>query len=304
MARPVFPFLMIPDELITKSHWLVELSSGLREEEPKYLENWDNATDLTVSRELKLASRQVSDALQIPLDDCVLEILVLAGAGAAGHLPVEKWIPFRQVLQCKSKEGGTGLNVKFKIPGSRLADTLHLETIVALGKPLKNVSSPLSPRLGGSIVWRDRTRIRLEGDISRFPTSEVDLGQVLGDEWRNALWYLQVDWSDPEAGFDSVARLYVNSEQKTFVRRFRKGDADTLQAVMADIMGQITLQFLEYHDDPGDEHEDSSLAAVASHWLVLAFGSIEEARRVLGSGDWGRFHARLNALAAMRTPTE
>ena len=301
MRNAVFPFLTIPDEFVTSFPWRVKLSN---EEEwmdaPDFLEHWDNGTDLALSRRIGLDMARAAEALKVPADQLHIEVVVTAGTGA-GRLPTDRWIVFRKTLTAEKCEAV----VEFGLPGQSLAGALHLRTDFVLATPEPADRSPISPRRNGDIVWQDARRIRLEGDVSQFPITATDLGAVLGDEWKDALWYLQVDWEDMAASFDSAVRLLVNGKCEEFIGRFRKGDATTLQSVMADVMAQIARGWLLRTSDPDvseGEKDLSSLAAAAEHWVVLAFGSAEAARRLLSS-DPGRFHARFNALAA-QTPEE
>ena len=297
MRNEIFPFLTIPDELIECSPWRVSLSSGGEEREgPAFLENWDNSTDLMVSRSVSLKRDRVMDALGISDEYGHIDLVVFAGAGS-GSLPVKKWLVHREGIL----PGSGSTDIDFVVNGTELADALHLETVLVLAQCPAGKVSPLSPSHKGDILWRDRTRIRLEGDISRFPVSETDLSAVLGHPWRDARWYLQVDWEDPQADFDTAVRLYVNSRCREFVRRFQEADAETLQLVMADVMVQIVREYLgreelrAYYESEGMHF---SLVGVASHWMEQAFGSEAEARNML-EADPGRFHACLNALASV-----
>lgn len=295
MNSAVLPFLTIPGELIECSPWRIELSTGAAQEDPEFLENWDNATNLRLSREVRLDIEAASGALRIPPDQITLELVVTAGTGT-GRLPVEKWIALRRPVEGDA----TQMLIEFTVQGERLADALHLDMAVVLAEAPGNATSAISPKHQGAMLWRERKRIRLEGDISRFPVSETDLGILLGETWRDALWHLQVDWSDHGADFDTAVRLHVNSRHNGFTRKFRQGDPETLQCVMADVMAQITrgwLQCGEELEGVSIEETSSTLSGVAAHWVDLAFGSPDEARRML-IADPGRFQTHLNALAA------
>ena len=164
-----------------------------------------------------------------------LSVLVSIGTGA-GSIPTEKWISYRSPISLKSST----LVIEIDELGEHLADVLHIETSVILAESVASPQSSISPVHEGSIVWQDKKRVRLEGDVSRFPVSETNLEKLLGAEWKDALWYLKVDWDDPGSPFDSSVRLHVNSLQREFANRFRKGDAETVHAVMADVVTQIT----------------------------------------------------------------
>ena len=288
--------MTIPEELIDYSPWRVSLSTGGEEQEnPVFLENWDNSTDLRVSRSLRLRHEQVMKALGLAEGDAAIDLVVFSGAGS-GKLPVEKQLVFREHFL----PGTEDREIDLVVDGTRLADALHLETVLVLSQSPAGETSPLSPSRGGSILWRDRIRIRLEGDISRFPITEADLSAVLGHAWRDARWYLHVNWEDLHADFDTAVRLYVNSRCQEFARRFRDADAETLQLVMADMMVQVVREYLvreemRTHDDT--QGVPVTLGAVAVHWIEQAFGSEASARTMLGA-DPGMFHACLNALAS------
>ncbi|NOD92507.1 hypothetical protein GS636_06890 [Ruegeria sp. HKCCD4884] len=293
MTSAILPFLTIPEDLVQITPWKIGLSTGEKLEDPEFVPNWDNATNLLVSCEFSLDPSSAASSIDIPNPE--LEILVFAGTGA-GTLPSERWLAFRGPVKSASP-----ISIQFEIAGSRMAENLFLDAVIGLSTAPGTRNSSIAPARAGDIVWRERRRIRLEGNVSRFPVSETDLSRLLGEEWRDALWRLQVDWSDPAADFDTAVRLHVNSQNKAFSERFRKGDRETLQTVMADVIAQISRDFLRQSGDQdissGDISE-SSLAGVSLHWLVTAFGSADAARRDL-EADPGRFHARLNALAAV-----
>lgn len=293
MGKAVLPFLTIPDEAINASPWSVRLSTGREYSDPDYIDEWDNGTDLSLCRSIEIDLGKCFETLCIP-DDSELLLVVAVGTGA-GSLPVERWF-HRYLIDLENSV----VSIELNQPGETLADALHLETTVLLARSVPVPLSPISPVHEGSIVWQEKKRIRLEGDVSRFPVSETDLGQLLGEEWKDALWYLQVDW-DPATAFDSSVRLHVNSLQKEFASRFRQGDPETVHAVMADVISQVTTGCLalgeewEFNEVGGDTAV--SLGQVAGHWLESAFGTIDAARQAHRHTP-ARFHAHLNALAA------
>jgi hypothetical protein len=106
--------------------------------------------------------------------------------------------------------------------------------------------------------------------------------------------------------FGASVRLLINSQCKAFSERFRKGDGETLQMVMSDVIVQISRAYLrqgDHLDSAAGYIDRTSLSGVAQHWIQTAFGSTETARRALDS-DPGRFHARMNAVAALGEVTE
>jgi len=294
MRKAVLPFLTLPDEAVEVTPWEIQTSAGAVFDGAGYISEWDNGTDLKIIRNINIDFIKCFSSLCCSEDELALQVLVSVGTGS-GSIPVDKWI-YRFSID------GSENNVLIELneSGENLADALHLETSVILAGAINNPHSPISPIHEGSIVWQDKLKVRLEGDVSRFPLSETSFEGLLGSEWKDALWYLQVDWSDPDAAFDSSVRLHVNSLKKEFVRRFRNGDSETVHAVMSDVMNQITAGCLKLGDEwvfevpePGDV---PSLGQVAAYWLDSSFGSVEAARQVFKHSP-ERFNACLNALA-------
>lgn len=294
MKKAVVPFLTIPDEAIVAQPWEVTLSSGKCYTDPEFLDEWDNGTDISLFRRIEFDFASCVKALNCPEDETKLEVVVSVGTGA-GSIPVERWI-HRYPIDSVS----ASLFIELDESGENFADVLHIETNVILSDSVPNPILPISPVHEGSIVWHEKKRIRLEGDVSRFPVSETNLERLLGSDWKDALWYLQVDWEDLGAAFDSSVRLHINSLQDEFAKRFRNGDKETVHVVMADVIVQISSGCLKVGEDwelsVDEDGEVVSLGQVAGHWLEMAFGTIEAARQVYNY-DLGRFHAHLNALA-------
>lgn len=296
MKKAVLPFLTIPEELIAASPWEVELSTGKCFTDPEFIEEWDNGTDIRLRRTIDLDFEACCAALCCPRQETELEVLVTIGTGA-GSLPVEKWISFRAPLISRV----SSLFIELEEAGTHFADVLHIETTFILSEPIKTPQSHISPVKEGSVLWQERKRIRIEGDAYRFPVSETNLELLLGSPWKDALWYLHVEWEDCRAPFDSAVRLHVNSLQRLFAKRFREGDPKTVHIVMADVITQIASGIIELGDEwelGSHEVEDMiSLGQVALYWLESAFGTIEAARQAYKHAP-GRFHASINALAA------
>lgn len=299
MNNAIFPFLTIPEELINCSEWEVSLSTGSTFFDPAFIEDWDNGTDLTLTRAIQIDLDGALSAIQCEPGRGSLELIVNVGTGA-GALPEEKWIAYRQPLV---EETGP-IYIEIQETGSRHADILHIESAIILGSEAAETNSPIAPRYRGSVLWHEKKRIRIEGDASRFPVSETNLSDLLGNEWRDALWYLDVDWRDPSAEFDTAVRLHINSLKKEFALRFRRGESDALQTVMADVMVQIASGYLSSSDEWDgfvlDTETNTTLEGVATHWLTTVFGSVGSARQFYNNSR-DKFHSFLNALAA---PTE
>lgn len=293
MRGIAYPFQTLDEASVGWRGWRVSLSSSDGTwEDPAFLPDWDPATDIRLRADFSPDFKRASESLGISADELALELLVMAGTGTES-MPAERWVLHRALLA----PGASG-TIDARIRGGRLAGNLFLDVLVLLSEPVAHTKSRIVPSRRGAILWRDSRRIRLEGDVSRFPMAEVDLSRMLGEEFRDAPWFLEVDWEDPNADFDTAVRLYLNSNSE-IAKRVRDADPASLHAVMADVMIQIVEGWFSKESDgldADDGSSESSLAGVASMWASLAFGSARDARRML-EVDRGRFHARLAAVA-------
>lgn len=292
MARAALPFLIIPDELLRLSPWRVVMNETTLQD-PDLLEGWDNATDLEVERDLELRLPDAAHVLGLPGGWTGFEAVLFVGTGGTS-LPFARTLRWRAPLDAEGRAA-----IHAPLPGAELADVLHLDLALVLREPAPENSSPPSPRRRGDILWRERRRIRLEGDRSRFPVSEVDLGAVLGAQWAGALWALHADLSDLAAPMDSAVRRLINSGCPEFAERVRSRDPSSMQAMMADVLVQLVrgvLKNADFDELGPDEPASDSISSVVREWVRQAFGSVDVARDLLAH-DPGNFHAALNALA-------
>jgi hypothetical protein len=114
-----------------------------------------------------------------------------------------------------------------------------------------------------------------------------------------APWYL--NWSPSSVGrdFRGSLRLYLNGDDAEFIRRVQEQDALTLQAIMGDVVTQVTEALLSDSllSAQLEDAEDGTLGSEAVYWLVRTFSSIELAQSMLEQRP-GEFRASM--LASVR----
>jgi hypothetical protein len=297
LSRAILPFLTIPEDMPEISPWRISMG-GQCHDDPDFLPGWDFATDLLLEGRISIDLGLVARSLAIPEQQLDLELVVSIGT-AGGILPLERWIAY-----CGRIDGNSRFEeVRIEIPGSSLSEMLHIESSIVLASEPGGAISPLSPRDAGALLWQHKRKVRLEGQRTRFPITDADFALLLGHEWQDALWFLEIETSDLSAPFDAVVRLYMNSRKEEFCGRLRDGDGATVQAVMADVIVQLVSSVLSGMSDTDliiEADEKDSLGGVVRAWIFEAFADEQEARWLMEM-DRGQFHSRLNALA---TPPE
>jgi hypothetical protein len=268
VSRIAFPFLTIPDDVIVFDRFLLGTVGAPLHEVDETLENWDYARDLEVACALEMDMDAIADALQIGRTGLALDVSLHAGTGP-GRIP-RRSILLQRAQVC-ANEGS--LDLRGTVRGAELSGRLLLEVRVALAQAAKGAE--LSPRLAGSRLWRTQHDVLLEdGGDARFPVESMRFSEVFkGRAYERAPWYLHWKPDALQSDFAATVRLYVNQDFEIFATRFVEGDADTLQAILGDVMSQMLSRIVE--DDVAlgilAECETGSVGHQVQQWMELVF---------------------------------
>lgn len=293
--RIAFPFLTLSDAAVTAAPWELSLNGGDWTEMSGHLANWDASSTVRVRRSIRVDPDVAARDLSGLPNEVRLAIGVQVGTGQ-GRLPRMVLERYQQVLERDS----WGHDLELAIPGSRLSIVLDLLTEITLAEQPVHAAS-LSPRAVGDRLWTERTRLPLEGEEPRFPIETADMSALLGDMLAtSAPWHLHWSPGDWERDFHGAVRLYLNEKAAGLLERVESEDDATLQAILADVVGQVCERFIL---DPEAEAmmagaEPGSLGAQAAAWLQKAWPDRDAAfiRSVLETRP-GVFRSSILALA-------
>ena len=293
--RIAFPFLTLSDAAVNAAPWSCSLNGGDWSLAGDFLPDWDAASLIRFRRTVRLDPLIAADDLGVIPENLRLSLGVRVGTGP-GRLP--KLILLRDCRKLTASTWQEEFDIE--VTGEQLSLVLDVQTQVALAAPLKDCR-PLSPQRIADRLWSDTLRIRLEGEEPRFPIEVVDMRTLLGNTTpASTPWYLQWSPLDWNRDFHGAARLYLNKDLPDFIERIEQHDGPTIQALLADVMGQICERLLI---DPEAEEimagsEPGSLGAQATAWLHKAWPEKDTAfiRSVLESHP-GTFRAAFLALA-------
>ena len=293
--RIAFPFLTLSDAAVTAAPWELSLNGGDWTEISGHLANWDASSTVRVRRSIRVDPDVAARDLSGLPNEVRLAIGVQVGTGQ-GRLPRMVLERYQQVLERDS----WAHDLELAIPGSRLSIVLDLLTEITLAEQPVHATS-LSPRSVGDRLWMERTRLPLEGEEPRFPIETADMSALLGDMLAaSAPWHLHWSPGDWERDFHGAVRLYLNEKAAGLLERVESEDDATLQAILADVVGQVCERFIL---DPEAEAmmagaEPGSLGAQAAAWLQKAWPDRDAAfiRSVLETRP-GVFRSSILALA-------
>jgi hypothetical protein len=296
-GRVAYPFLTLGPDAVTATPWLIALDGGAPEPAQDHLKDWDYAAAITVRRTLTLNLSAAAQALEIPEGEVSLSVVLAVGAGS-GRLP-------RDVQLLGPWPVGSGpqeVTIDEVIPGSRLSGALHLQTVVMLSAS-PATRGALSPWRVGARLWSDASKIRLDGEESRFPLEVVSFRRMFaGSPLRTALWHL--DWrpGDWAKEFNGAVRLLINADHTAFVDRVMAEDPTTLQALLGDVMTQVVEQALADDDTAASlgTMESETLGGQVMAWIALAWpGRSPEQVRGMMLTHPGKVRSALQAAATM-----
>lgn len=269
MSDIALPFLTLPEDVVTDEQFLIGFAGNPLLPIEEYLQGWDYARDVEVHVRALVDMQAACTALAIPPSELRLCAILHAGTGT-GSIVRQAWELGRQTLH----PGEGTISIGSTISGVMLSGRLQLNLQLVLAAA-STTCGTLSPRLLGSRLWSVRKDVLLEdGGASRFPVELTSFNRTFpGQLHESAPWY--VDWHPNalNADFGGSVRVYVNSDNEAITRRFVEGDPLTLQAIIADVMTQMTSSVLE-HEDPDDllaQCEDGSVGQQIRFWFDSAF---------------------------------
>ncbi len=294
MTHVAFPFLTLPGAMVAATPWSNVDQHGTLVAMGDHLAGWDYAVDLTVRRTVSLSEAFRHDVLGVGSEDLDLSLIVRIGTGS-GSMPRRLATLFKARL-----EPDRPVSIDCAISGRRLSQRLLLETTILLGaepQPIKR----FAPTAVGSILWRDRIDVALEGQGPRFPMETVSfLERFAGRAEQSSPWLLHWLPGQLHRDFGGAVRLYLNHDHATFMERFTAADPLTLQVTLADVITQV-LSYSIVQDDLEDQLMDCEATSLAGHisaWLRLAFPGLDLANvRKLHDYERGRFNAAILAMA-------
>jgi hypothetical protein len=239
MTRAVSaPHLTAPEAAFS-CRWLLETPQGLVAL-PPMLERWDYETPVSLSVDMDIRILDLRKICGLADDDSLVTAIVWHATGTnlrdscyVGACPPDG--PVRVTLE-----------------GSRLGGTLNLEAQVALTKTGSGRRDGLAAVRPGSVLWRTKASLALEGEGPRFPTEVLDFAcSSLGAS--EAAWYLQWEPSDLTSAGLGAIRLYLNQSHSLMaqLRDAPEATAETrtaLDALKYDLVRALITGYLTNPD--------------------------------------------------------
>ena len=288
------PYRLPRADRIQPGPWLIG-PAGKLVEDPDSLEHWDYATAVWIERELEIDIKGMQR-------DCGLESDAELVTGIRWH---STWTGLRGTIGLRKVAPTVKINAALK--GELLGGSLTVEAFIGLGAEHKG--GGLAPRRVGSVIWKDQTRVALEGRSARFPMQVIDFeraGILAGSQ---AAWMLMWAPDRLEVPVLGVVRLLLNSRHPVIQKLVADGpttpELRAVQSAMShDLRRQMILGtlFNSEFDRYADYGEDS-LGTVLQGILDISYGdqTLDGIRGLLEK-QTGEFESDLQAKSALFWP--
>ncbi|MGW5850573.1 hypothetical protein ACWFQ8_21930 [Streptomyces sp. NPDC055254] len=255
MTRRVLPYRMPSVDVVVVDDWRL-VTEDREVPLPEALPHWDYRTDLHLRRTVTVDLDRARSQCGLPAGTALMVSVVWTATGS--HLSG----PARHV---RLTEGGV-VPVAFDVHlrGADLGGLLLLDTVLVLADRSAG-GRPSAPRRAGSVLWDERTTVRLQGDAPQFPMAVIDFARTSFPD--SAAWHLQISGGLESATMGSLL-LLVNERNTVTTTAFRNAasprpvDRVVLSAVYADaarVMIEHALGTEDFTED--SDFPDGSLGA-------------------------------------------
>ncbi|MFD7708080.1 hypothetical protein [Streptomyces sp. NPDC059786] len=255
MTRRVLPYRAPSEDVISPETWLL-VTEDSDVPLPEALPDWDYRMDLHLRRSVQVDVDRARKQSGLPADAALALAAVWTATGSNLSGPAQ---------HLRLTSGGTNtVTFDIRLRGADLGGLLLLDTALVLAKR-RSDARPSSPRRAGSVLWSDRTALRLQGDAPQFPMALIDFERTSFPN--EAAWHLQISGSLESATMGSLL-LLVNERNRVTATAFgnagkpRPIDRIVLSAVYADA-ARIMVEHALNHDDFSEEADfpEDSLGA-------------------------------------------
>jgi hypothetical protein len=288
-----FPYVMAPAAAVRGGAWTTDVA-GATCALPEWLPYWDLSQSLRLARRLEIDMDDVYRETGVPIS-CRLGVSVVFASEFEGEA---------YGVTFELGGGTVSADVRVEIPGTMLGPIVRVTTALVLRDEAPELLGPVAWRRG-SVLWSDLKTVRLYGDSSQFPVTEVDFGDCGLDP--ASPWFLEIS-SELELPAMGGIHLLLNSRFPIVAAAARPPDPDRpeLAVVRSQLLtdvGRTLVEFALAREDIGLEWPEESLGAVLSMLLRSHFRETFRDLRTLRAQDASMWSAKVAAaFGLLREP--
>jgi hypothetical protein len=268
MTRQALPYRLPSSETVVAGDWGLVIGDE-QVPLPDRLPDWDYQTNLTVRRAVEIDAKSLRVGAGLPPSASLALAVVWTASGSGLRAP-----GYRVTLSGQDEEV---CQLEILIPGAEVGGRLTLDTLVVLDSRNED-PDPAAPRRAGSVLWRDRYDVQLQGDAPQFPISVIDFGQTSFPN--DAAWHVQVSGNLFAATMGGMI-LLVNERNSAMVQAFKNAarprtvDKVVLSAVYYDIARTMAEHGLRSDElTEGTSYPEGTLGATILSLLDRLFPGV------------------------------
>ncbi|GAA0624473.1 hypothetical protein [Kribbella sandramycini] len=236
---------------------------------PSHLPDWDYRTDIRLRRTVQVDVGALRTGAGLPPDAPIALAVVWTATGSGLRSS-----PCRIPIKAADTES---VHLDVRIAGADLGGLLILETVAVLDDRMP-AAAPISPRRAGSVLWRERCELRLQGDAPQFPLAIVDFGRTSFPN--DAGWHLQISPNLSAATMGAML-LLINERNQAAMSAFKNAakpravDKAVLSTIYMDVartMVEHALRSEEFSETA--DYEDETLGATLTALVDQLFPGI------------------------------
>lgn len=229
-----FPYLQPPPDVVTAGLWSRSVVDGA-DELPTEMPEWDYGTVLELRRPVRIDGLRARRTSGLGADsELDLAVVWTATSSALRGRAWRVSVPNRD---------GYEVDVAFRLPGAELGGRLALETCLTL-RASSAQDSVAAPSRAGSLLWRDRFSVILQGDAVLFPLAVHDFHDLPYPT--GAAWHLELGHDLDAAALGSIL-LLANSRRETVTQALAAAgnptDAD--RRVLSTVRSEVLRALVE-----------------------------------------------------------
>lgn len=216
------PYRQPPGDAINADPWQLASSAGV-EPLPGMLPHWDYHTDMLLNRSLTIDLAAVRRHCGLENVSSLRVVALWTSPGTALRASFAS-------IDCPPDSSERAFLLEGTIRGIEVSATIRIETQLLLADPYTSTAS-LTPTRAGSILWRDRQEVAVEGRAARFPMEAVDFENVLGVP-EDSAFHLAWNPLELHGPYLGSVRLLVNTRHPAVVEAVIQAAPDKAAAAV------------------------------------------------------------------------
>lgn len=237
-----FPYLRpVEDPLAACGGWMLHDADAEAVALPGHIEDWDYQVDIRLSRDVEVNRGGI-------IHDCGLDPDSKLTLKVSVHSPSadlrKRQVSHVLVEEVIGPEESTQIPLAVSIPGSTIFTAFELVTEIMLSRD-QEPETCIVASAAGTRLWKESTRVRVEGSMGRFPVQEADLAKR---GYKGCGWQLVWNAGDWDTDYFQGLLLLLNTGNPVVKKTIKDKDPMFEAMMRYDVARQLIVSGLRSED--------------------------------------------------------